>query len=141
MVSTLYGSSKVLVARNITERELMRRQQAHQERLAVLGKLSAVVAHEINNPLAAITMYNQMMESELPAASPFHENVGVIKRNTESCQHITRSLLDYPRTPQPKMQETYLHDFLENVVRFTQPLHKKANLNIEMAFQETEGSG
>jgi len=137
-VPSLYGSSKVLVARNITERELMRRQQAHQEQLAVLGKLAAVVAHEINNPLSAISMYNQMMESELPEASPFQEHVDVIKRNTEMCQYITRSLLDCARMPQPKMQATDLHALLENVVRFIRSIHKKTNIKIETAFQEAD---
>jgi len=104
-VQTVHGSSKVLVMRDITERELMHRRQAHQERLTVLGNIATVVSHEINNPLAAISMYSQMMESELPEDSPFSEHVDVIKRNIESCQRITKDLLAYARTPKPDIQE------------------------------------
>ena len=59
---------------------------SHQESLTVLGQLAATVAHEINNPLAAISMFTQMMESELPPNSPFQEHIAVIKRNTDTCK-------------------------------------------------------
>lgn len=134
-VQTLYGSSKVLVMRNITERELMHRRQAHQERLIVLGKIAAVVAHEMNNPLAAISMYNQMMETEMSVDSPFCEHVDVIKRNTKSCQRIITNLLEYARTPQPQIQEIDLHALLGNVTQFTRPLHQKNPVSIEYDFQ------
>lgn len=134
-VPTLHGSSKVLVARNITEREHMHRQQAHQERLTVLGKLAAVVAHEMNNPLAAISMYNQMMESELAGSSPFREHVEVIRRNTQTCQRIIKELLDYARTPQPRLEEIDIHALLDGIIRFLHPLHKKDPVEIEKDFR------
>ena len=134
-VQTVHGSSKVLVVRDITEREQMHRRQAHQERLMVLGKIAAVVSHEINNPLAAISMYSQMMETELPKDSPFCEHVGVIKRNIESCQRITKDLLAYARTPQPDIQEIDIHELLHNVVQFVSPFHQKESISIEQDFQ------
>ena len=133
-----HDSSKVLVARNITEREAMRRQQAHQERLTVLGKLSAVVAHEMNNPLAAISMYNQMMEAELPSESPFMEHVTVINRNTDTCQRIIKELLDYARTPQPNIEEVDLHRLLEDVLHFLRPFHQKAGVQVVKQFEAQE---
>ncbi|MCC7431015.1 HAMP domain-containing protein [bacterium] len=122
---------KVLVARDITERELMKEKQAHQERLVVLGKTAAVVAHELNNPLAAISMYNQMMEEELPQTSPFAEHVEVIKRNTESCRQIIRELLDYAKTPQPKVGEVNLQEIVNNSVRLLSSLSIKKKIPIE----------
>ncbi|MBT4138051.1 MAG: HAMP domain-containing protein [Candidatus Latescibacteria bacterium] len=138
-VQTLHGSSKVLVMRNITERELMHRRQAHQERLTVLGKIAAVVAHEMNNPLAAISMYNQMMEAEMPKDFPFCEHIDVIKRNTESCQRIITNLLEYVRTPQPQIREIDLHTLLGNVTQFVRPLHQEAPVSIEPDFQAQNG--
>lgn len=129
------GSAKVLVARDITARERMNERQAHQERLAVLGKTAAVVAHEMNNPLAAISMYNQMMETELPQGSPFREHVEVIQRNTLTCQRIIRELLDYARTPEPKVEQIDLHQMLVDVIRFLRPLNKGKNIRIEQDFQ------
>ncbi|MCG8604904.1 ATP-binding protein, partial [bacterium] len=122
---------KVLVARDITERERMNEQQAHQERLAVLGRTAAVVAHEMNNPLAAISMYNQMMEQELSKNSPFHEHVKVISRNTQTCQRIIRELLDYARTPQPKVGEVDLAQVVQDAIHLLSPLYNKKKVSIE----------
>ena len=124
------SAGKVLVSRDITEREKMNERQAHQDRLAVLGKTAAVVAHEMNSPLAAISMYNQMMERELPEGSPFSEHVEVIKRNTQTCQRIIQQLLDYARTPQPKIQQINLHQITENVIHFLQPIYKNKNVEV-----------
>ncbi|MFQ6610323.1 MAG: HAMP domain-containing protein, partial [Fidelibacterota bacterium] len=55
------GTGKILVSRDITERTLIHEKHSRQERLAVLGNMAAVVAHEMNSPLAAISMYVQMM--------------------------------------------------------------------------------
>ncbi|MBT5873059.1 MAG: GHKL domain-containing protein, partial [Candidatus Latescibacteria bacterium] len=104
----------------------------------VLGKLAAVVAHELNNPLAAISMYNQMMESELPEPSPFDEHIDVIKRNTKSCQQIIHDLLDYARIPQPKIQETDLHKLLNDVVLFLRPLHGDSSISIVRNFESDD---
>ncbi len=134
------ASGKVLVARDITERERMNSQQAHQERLAVLGRTAAVVAHEMNNPLAAISMYNQMMEEELPESSSFHEHVNVISRNTQTCQRIIRELLDYARTPLPRAEEVDLHEILHDAFRLLIPLYSKKKISIEENF-EIENAG
>lgn len=129
------ASGKVLVARDITERERMNEKQIHQERLTVLGKTAAVVAHELNNPLAAISLYNQMMQDELPKNSSFHEHVNVIRRNTESCRKIIRELLDYARIPEPKAGEINLSDILQDALNLLSPLHKKKKLSIEQEFK------
>jgi len=134
------SSGKVLVARDITERERMNERQAHQERLTVLGKTAAVVAHEMNSPLAAISMYNQMMESELPKDSPFHEHVDVIKRNTQTCQRIIQQLLNYAKTPRPNIQEIDLHQILNHVIHFLAPVCKNKNAVIEHQFTAQKSS-
>lgn len=129
------ASGKVLVARDITERERMNEKQVHQERLSVLGKTAAVVAHELNNPLAAISMYNQMMQEELPKSSTFHEHVDVIRRNTETCRKIIRELLDYARIPEPKSGEINLNNILQDALNLLSSLHKKKKLSIEKKLQ------
>jgi len=116
---------KVLVARDITERERMRDQQLHQDRLTVLGKIAAVVAHEMNSPLSAISLYNQMMQTELDEASAFQEHAEVIQRNTDTCRRIIKQLLEYARTPQPEMGPVDLNELITYVLRFLKPFYDK----------------
>ena len=122
---------KVLVARDITERERMHQQQTQEERLAVLGKVSAVVAHELNSPLAAISMYGQMMQRELADDSAFQEHTEVILRNTESCQRIIEDILDYAKTPRPEITEVNPNALVRDVLRFLKPVYENKEVSLQ----------
>ncbi|MFO0981312.1 MAG: ATP-binding protein [Planctomycetota bacterium] len=121
---------RVLVARDVTDRIVQDEYQIHQERLAVLGEVAAVMAHELNNPLAAISMFNQLLRDALSEGSPLRENVDLIQRNTETCRRTIRELLDYATGASPEVQAVNLHDTLADVVRFLRPLSRRANAEI-----------
>ncbi|MCZ7555785.1 MAG: ATP-binding protein [Bacteroidia bacterium] len=124
----------VLVGRDVTERMRIDEKQAHQDRLAVLGEVSAVMAHELNNPLAAISMFAQMMRSDLRDDATYSEHLDVILRNTESCKRTIRYLLSYGRGEAAGEEETDLHEVLVDVVRFLRPLYEKGNVCFDMEF-------
>ena len=129
--STRLGSNaggragRVLVARDITERVDRDEQEIHQERLAVLGEVAAVMAHELNNPLAAIRMYTQMLASKLDSASPLHEDVSVIERNIQTCSHTIRELLDYATGATPEVGPVDVHACLRDVTGFLRAFRER----------------
>jgi len=122
---------RLLVARDVTEMVTLDERQARQERLAVLGEVAAVVAHELNNPLSAIAMYAQMMDDELPAGSPFREHVDVVRRNTQTCSRTIRGLLDWAYSADPEVTETDVHVVVEDALRFVRPLLHRAHVVVE----------
>jgi two-component system NtrC family sensor kinase len=82
------------------------RQLVRSERLAGVGFLAAGVAHEINNPLAAIAMAGESLQDRLEAllgqAAPDEQTVirqyaEMIGREAFRCQEITARLLDFSR--------------------------------------------
>ncbi len=121
---------RLLVARDVTEQVAVDERSAHQERLAVLGEVAAVVAHELNNPLSAIAMYAQMLEAELPADSPFREHAGVIRRNTEGCTKSIRGLLDWAWHAEPAVADVDLHEVIDEVALFLRPLLRRAGVTL-----------
>lgn len=124
--------SRVLVARDITERTIMNELQAQQEGLTVLGEVSAVIAHELNNPLAVISMFNQMMADGLDEDSPFRENVDVIARNTETCKRAVRDILDHICAEGVEVEDLDLEEVLHDVFRFLEPLARKNGVRLEL---------
>jgi signal transduction histidine kinase len=124
------SAGRVLVSRDITERVAQEARQTHQERLAVVGEVAAVVAHELNNPLAAISMFVQMLQSELSPESPFREHADVIARNAETCKRAIRGLLDFASPAAPEEGEVDLHALLREVGHFLAPLRQRAKLDI-----------
>jgi PAS domain S-box-containing protein len=75
------------------------------EKIASLGRLSAGVAHEINNPLAGILIYAELLERQLQTGSFDREYLTEIINQTLRCQQIVTRLLEFSR--QSLGQKTY----------------------------------
>ena len=123
---------RVLVSRDVTDRISQDERQIHQERLAVLGEVAAVMAHELNNPLAAISMYNQMLAAELKEQPEAAETVDVIQRNVESCKRTIRDLLNYATNTTPEVDLVDVNATLEDVASFLRPLRERSNVALEL---------
>lgn len=123
---------RVLVSREVTDRVKHDERQIHNERLAVLGEVAAVVAHEINNPLASISMFNQMLEDELEVDSALRENTEVISRNIDTAKRAIRELLDYATGATPEVGPLDVHDVLHDVQRFLRPLSERAGVSVQL---------
>ena len=79
------------------ELEAAQAQLVHSEKIASLGRMSAGVAHEINNPLAGILIYAELLQRDLAAEAVHRENIEVIINQTMRCQQIVHRLLDFSR--------------------------------------------
>ena len=66
------------------------------EKLASMGRLSTAVAHEIRNPLAAITQANELLAEDLQ--SPEHRQLsGLVRQNAQRLAQIVEEILDVAR--------------------------------------------
>jgi len=79
-------------------------QLVRTEKLSSLGKLSASIAHEINNPLAGILTFAKLMIRTLESGpgdestrKELIRSLGLVQRETERCSAIVRNLLDFAR--------------------------------------------
>jgi signal transduction histidine kinase len=67
------------------------------EKLAAAGRLAATVAHEINNPLEAITNLVYLAKRDLPDAEKVKEHLVMAKRELDRVAHIARQTLGFYR--------------------------------------------
>jgi two-component system NtrC family sensor kinase len=79
-------------------------QLVRTEKLSSLGKLSASIAHEINNPLAGILIFAKLVSRTLADGAPddaqrasLCKNLALIERETQRCSAIVKNLLDFAR--------------------------------------------
>jgi len=92
---TFIGTQGIL--RDITERKKLEQQLATAQKLEMMGSLAAGVAHDLNNILAGVVSYPELLLMELPADSPLREKIALIQNSGKSAAAIVQDLLTLGR--------------------------------------------
>jgi two-component system NtrC family sensor kinase len=140
-----YGIGTVLViSRDITEHKVIEEQLFHTEKLASLGSLSAGVAHEINNPIAIILGFSELLLERFPEGSREYEILKTIERQGNNCKRIIENLLAFARIREEISVETNLVNDLKKVLNMVMNtlITKKVDLktNIDENLPTVQGN-
>jgi len=134
------------LSRRVTElerahRDLQRAQEqvARGERLATVGRLSAGIAHEVGNPLAAIVGLADVMADGGLDEGEVKEFSGRIGREAQRIHRTVRELLDYARaspspagTTDPEGRRGEVPDAIEQVSRLLAPQKSMRDVRLEV---------
>src|SRR5271163_2346754 len=90
-------------AREITGRKKMEQQLRQAEKLSALGQLVAGVAHELNNPLAVVMGYAQILSKHKALEEKVRKDLLKILHESERAAKIVRNLLTFARPREPHM--------------------------------------
>jgi two-component system NtrC family sensor kinase len=88
----------------------------HVEKMASIGKMAAVVAHEVNNPLSGILTYAKLLQKWVASGRVSHEKqeeamqcLELIASESRRCGDLIKNLLTLSRTAPINVQPTDLH--------------------------------
>ncbi len=85
--------------------------QAHQVKLAALGRLTANIAHEIRNPLSAISHANQLLQEE--DGDPTSKRMlQIISDNVQRLDQIIKDILELNRRDRTNQEPIHLENFM-----------------------------
>jgi two-component system NtrC family sensor kinase len=117
-------------------------QLAHSARLVSLGRMAAGVAHEINNPLAAIGELAGLMEDLIdpdfletsPHGPLFRDNVRKIQRHVDRTRDITHRLLGFARRMEPHQDSVDVNDVAVEALSFIESEASFREIELEQRF-------
>jgi len=83
------------------------------EKLALVGKLAAGVAHSVRNPLTSVKMRLFSLERSLDLSLAQREDFEVISEEIRHLDTIVRNFLEFSRPPKPKLQHVSLSEVVD----------------------------
>jgi two-component system NtrC family sensor kinase len=108
------------IADKTDELQVAQAQVIHMEKMASVGKLSASVAHEINNPLFGILMHAKLVLRELGDnhvdVETIKRHLSVIQAESSRCGDIVKNLLDFARQTGGEFTRHHLNSAVEQVL-------------------------
>jgi signal transduction histidine kinase len=122
-----YVESERLGRRRVIE------QLRHAERLNVVGKLAAGVAHELGTPLNVISTTAELLDADAPSSPMVHASCRVIVEQSGRMATIIRQLLDFGRRGGSDRSATDLVSLVESTVLLMRPLARKRNVELSLA--------
>ncbi|MGH9348172.1 MAG: two-component system sensor histidine kinase NtrB [Vicinamibacterales bacterium] len=87
----------LLTFQDVTDVRRLERHGRLQQRLAAVGEMAAGIAHEIRNPLAAMSGSIQVLRQELPLSEEQAQLMDIVLRESERLNDTIRSFLAYAR--------------------------------------------
>ncbi|MFH1912948.1 MAG: ATP-binding protein [Pseudomonadota bacterium] len=105
-------SHVVAIRRDITQRTSMEHRLQQAEKLASIGELSTYMAHEIRNPLFAISGFANSLMRLGGLDEKAREKIGIILEESKRLDEILKSLLNFTRPTEAQVAEVDINDLV-----------------------------
>jgi PAS domain S-box-containing protein len=101
-------SRVAIFARDVTAHKRAEQRAVQVERLAAMGQIASVLAHEINNPLQAVRSNLEMLVDFSLSSEESGERLGVALREVQYLAGVTRGILEFTQSAQEEASATEL---------------------------------
>ncbi|MGA7557685.1 MAG: ATP-binding protein [Terriglobales bacterium] len=115
----------------------------HVEKMASLGKMAAVVAHEVNNPLFGILTYAKLLRKWVGSGQAEHEkreeamqSLDLIASESQRCGALIKNLLSLSRTSPMNVESTDLRGVIDRCLLLVRPQLEQRGIELQLKVAE-----
>ena len=130
---------------NITERRRLEQQLFQSEKLAAMGRLTAQIAHELNNPIYGVMNCLDLLKSEIPESSKKRRFLDMATSETKRISELLRGMLSFFRPDEDVKTMVDLNSVIDDVILFVgKQLHEfkiQVILDLDQALPKVFASG
>jgi PAS domain S-box-containing protein len=126
----------MLFVRDITEQKKIRNTLMQMEKMSLMGRLAAGIAHEIRNPLAGVTLNLQYLQRKIDSASPDYESIIAALEGADRIQHVIEDTLGLARVTPPSLQQHSINAIIARSLHFVSLALQQKNISLSTAFDE-----
>ena len=116
-VVELGGQRRFLhLVRDLSDQESLQRELLQAQKMEAIGQLVSGVAHELNNPLAAIIAFSQLIKSDDRLPDDMRHDAGLLVQEADRTRRIVQNLLDFARARPPERRPTSIRVLVQSVL-------------------------
>jgi two-component system, NtrC family, sensor kinase len=112
------------------EKDELKAQVQHTERLATIGTLMAVLAHEVNEPLSTINGFTELVQKDSSLSDGARADLERVASAGRHVKGVVRKLLSFAGASEPSWQPISLNQAVEDGISFIEPSCSRAGVRI-----------
>jgi signal transduction histidine kinase len=120
---------------SIDEVKTMSQQLLQAEKLATMGELASSIAHELNNPLATVSLRVESLITQSTGDDPRLRELDIIGKEIERMSNLVSNLLQFSRRSQPQISTVNVSDEIEKTLELVHYHLRKQNIAVAREFK------
>ncbi|HEV2672843.1 MAG TPA: ATP-binding protein [Gemmatimonadales bacterium] len=125
----------VLLLEDHTEKRRLQEQLLQSEKMSAIGQLIAGVAHDLNNPLASVVGFSDLLGEAADVPPRLAEPLAVIRQEAERASAIVRNLLSFARRQEGERQLQSIRPILESTHQLLKNQLMAARIELTLEFE------
>lgn len=120
----------IFIAKDITDMKMLQSELVHSEKLALVGKMSSQIAHELRNPLVPIGGFARLISRRLEDTSPLKNYSNIIIKEIDRLEKLLHNILYFTKEIKPVKQQVNLNDLIGEVITLYKETFTESSINI-----------
>ena len=122
--------------KDLTRVEQLEERERLRDRLAAVGEMAAVIAHEVKNPLAGIEVMAGLLRRKIPDAPDAQAVLGDIINEAKMANAIVQEVLDFVRPIRLQVERTAVADTLQSAIHLAETKARRGEVDVEVALAD-----